>query len=54
MKNSKDCVDDTILYKNSVKENFRNTCSFLTLELNSVGFWIKENGVKPGIELLEQ
>ena len=31
VKNSKGCVDDTILYENSVEENFRKTCSFLTL-----------------------
>ena len=29
--NSKGCVDDTILYEQTVEENFRKTCEFLTL-----------------------
>ena len=31
VKNSKGCVDDTILYEKTVEENFRKTCEFLTL-----------------------
>ena len=64
-KNKKRCVDDTILWGDTVEENFFRTCDYLTLTVGAGiimnpekflfskkrGFELKDDGVEPGREI---
>jgi hypothetical protein len=67
----KRCVDDSCLWENTIEEQFKATCRYLSLgtnngivytwkkffvcqrELEFVGFWLGQEGVRPTTGMLE-